>query len=212
MILFILDFAGVVVFSVSGALAAGRKQLDILGVAVVAVVTAIGGGTLRDLLLNRHPVFWIQNPRYLLVILAATAATILYSRFRYPPSKALLVADACGLALVSISGAQLAEQSTSSGLIIIVMGTMTGVAGGVLRDVLLAEIPIIFRPGTIYATTAIAGIATYLLLHRLGLERAVAGVIGMGAIAILRLAAITWGLSLPVFSLPEHDPPPPRPK
>ncbi|MBD2099747.1 TRIC cation channel family protein [Leptolyngbya sp. FACHB-261] len=205
MILYLLDLLGVAVFAISGALAAGRKSLDLLGVVVIAVVTAIGGGTFRDLLLDQHPVFWIEDPIYLVVILAATALTIIYTRFRKPPSKALLTADAFGLALFTISGAQIAEQSNLSSIIIVLMGAITGVAGGVMRDVLLAEIPIILRRGNIYATAAIMGVIAYLILQQIGFNRSVAALLGMGVIAVLRLAAITWGLTLPVFSLPDHE-------
>lgn len=209
MILQILDLSGVAVFAVSGALAAGRKSLDLLGVVVIAVVTATGGGTLRDLLLDHHPVFWIQNPIYLVIILAAAALTLIYTRFRRPPSRALLIADAFGLALFSISGAQIAEQSTSSPMIVIVMGAMTGVAGGVIRDVILAEIPLILRRGNIYATAAIVGVSVYLVLQGMGFNSSWAALAGMATIAIMRLAAIAWGVTLPVFSLPDREVDPP---
>ena len=92
-------------------LSAGRKSLDWLGVAVIAIVTAIGGGTLRDVLLDRHPIFWIADPTYLLVIFGATALTLVYVRFQVPGRRALLVADACGLAFFTIGGTQIAEQA-----------------------------------------------------------------------------------------------------
>src|SRR4029077_19192819 len=110
MILYALSLLGVAVFAASGALSAGRKGFDLIGVIVISAVTAIGGGTLRDVLLDRHPIFWIADPAQLVVILAAAALTLLYVRFRKPPWTALLVADALGLALFSISGAQVAEQ------------------------------------------------------------------------------------------------------
>jgi uncharacterized membrane protein YeiH len=141
MILYLLELIGVAVFAVSGALAAGRKRLDLLGVLLIATVTAIGGGTLRDLLLNRHPVFWIKDPTYLPVILAAAALTVVSSRFRPPPRTSLLIADAFGLALFTISGAQIAEARGLPAIIVVVMGAITGTAGGVLRDVLCGEIP-----------------------------------------------------------------------
>jgi uncharacterized membrane protein YeiH len=206
-ILDILDLAGVAVFAISGALAAGRKQLDLLGVVVTAVVTAIGGGTFRDLLLDHHPVFWIANPIYLEVILAAALLTVLYTKFLRPPHKALLVADALGLALFSISGAQIAEQADLHGLIVILMGTITGTAGGVLRDVLLADIPVILRRGNIYATAAMIGIAAYLLLQQAGVMVSVAALLGMMIITALRLAAIIWGLMLPTFNLSDRSAP-----
>lgn len=205
MIFYLLELLGVAVFAVSGALAAGRKSLDLLGVVVIAVVTAIGGGTLRDVLLDRHPIFWIENPLYLIVILIATALTLVYTQFRQPPKKALLIADAFGLALFAISGAQLAEQATLPNIIVVLMGTITGVAGGVIRDVLLVEIPLILRRGNIYATAAIAGIILYLVLQQLGVDRSLASLMGMATIATLRLIAIAWGLTLPVYTLPNHN-------
>ncbi|PPS45944.1 trimeric intracellular cation channel family protein [Chroococcidiopsis sp. TS-821] len=203
MILYLLDLLGVGVFAVSGALAAGRKSLDLLGVAAIAIVTAIGGGTLRDVLLD-NAVFWIQNPIYLVVILFSAALTLIYTRFRQPPAKALLIADALGLAFFAISGAQGVEQADLSRIIVVLMGTITGVAGGVMRDVLLAEIPLILRRGNLYATAAIAGIIVYLILQQFGMMRSLAALLGMATITAVRLASIVWGLSLPVYSLQER--------
>lgn len=207
MLLELADFAGVAVFAVSGALAAGRKELDLLGVVVIATVTAIGGGTLRDLLLDRHPVFWTARPTYLYVIIGAALLTVAYSSRLRPPERSLAVADALGLAVFTISGAQIAEAQAFPGVVVVIMGTLTGVAGGVVRDVLCAEIPMILRPGRIYATAAIAGAVLYLVLQG-PLGRAPAEIAGMLCVAGLRLAAIAWNLSLPAFALPEQDPPP----
>ncbi len=200
-----LELLGVAVFAVSGVLAAGRKSLDVLGIAVIAVVTAIGGGTLRDLLLDRHPIFWIANTTHLWVILGATAVTLGYVRFWIATRRALLVADALGLAFFTIAGVQITERAGYSDLIAILMGTITGVAGGVFRDVLTAEIPLVMRPGRLYATAAIVGAASYLLLEGLHVPSDVAALAGMGIIAGLRLAAILWRLELPVVRLPEDD-------
>src|SRR5688572_12081472 len=193
MLIYALDLLGVAVFAVSGAMAAGRKRFDWLGVAVIATVTAIGGGTIRDVLLDRHPVFWIADPTYLLVILAAAALTLLYARFRRAPRIWLLVADALGLALFTISGAQVAEERDLPGVIVVVMGTITGSAGGLLRDVLSGEVPLLLRQADLYATAAIAGATAYLLLQAAGLERTPAALLGMAAVAALRLSAICWG-------------------
>jgi len=200
-----LELLGVAVFAISGVLAAGRKGLDVLGIAVIAVVTAIGGGTLRDLLLDRHPIFWIANTTHLWVILGATAVTLGYVRLWIATRRALLVADALGLAFFTIAGVQITEQAGYPDLIAILMGTITGVAGGVFRDVLTAEIPLVMRPGRLYATAAIVGAATYLLLQGLHVPSGVAALAGMGVIAGLRLAAILWRLELPVVRLPEDD-------
>jgi uncharacterized membrane protein YeiH len=198
MILHALSWIGIAVFAASGALAAGRKSFDAIGVGVIAVVAALGGGTLRDLLLDRHPLFWIADPTYLWVVLASAAVTLLYARNRHPPSSLLLVADALGLALFTIQGAQIAEQQGLHGLIVVVMGTLTGAAGGVLRDVLCNEIPLLFGPTeTLYATAAIAGASAYLGLERLDVELTLAALAGMAIVAAVRLAAITWRLRLP---------------
>lgn len=199
----VLDLLGVAVFAVSGALAAGRKHLDLLGVAVIALVTAVGGGTLRDLLLGVRPVFWIADPRYVEVIMASAALTVLYARYRFVPERALLCADACGLALFAIAGAQIAEREQVHDVIVIALGTMTGCAGGLLRDVLVNDVPMILRQGQIYATAAIAGIALYLALQAAGLAQQYAALCGMAAVAVLRFAAILWNLQLPVFRYPE---------
>jgi uncharacterized membrane protein YeiH len=202
--LYVFDLAGVAVFAVSGVLAAGRKQLDWVGVLVIATLTAIGGGTIRDVLLDRQPIFWIADPTYLLVICAATIATLLYVRVRPPPGNALLFADALGLALFAISGAQIAEARDLAPIIVVLMGTITGVAGGALRDVLCGEIPLILRRD-VYATAAVAGASVYWVGQTVGMPRPWAAGAGMLVIVALRFAAIQWGLHLPTLRLPDHD-------
>jgi len=200
MILQILDLAGVAVFAVSGVLAARNRGLDLFGVVVIAAITAIGGGTLRDLLLNRYPIFWITDAvpdchhrvgvtDRRLCLAKATAGDV------------LLVADALGLALFSLSGAQVAETAHCTPIIVVLMCTMTGVAGGILRDVITAQVPLILRRD-IYATAAIAGIILYLLLQTCGLPRAYAFGTGMVVVVALRLLAIRWSLRLPIFRVP----------
>ena len=203
-----MDLIAVGVFAVSGALAAGRKSLDLLGVVVIAVVTAIGGGTLRDLLLDRHPIFWIADPLYVIVIAGAALATVIWTRRFPPPGNSLVVADAIGLAMYSIVGAQVAQQAGLSAPIAVMMGTMTGTAGGMIRDVLTNDIPMILRPDMeLYATAAIAGISLYLALEAAGAPRVPAALAGMAAITALRFAAIGKNLKLPVFSLPPEASP-----
>jgi uncharacterized membrane protein YeiH len=202
MIPYILDLVGVAVFAVSGVLAARTRGLDLLGVIVIAAITAIGGGTLRDLLLNRYPIFWITDAQYLTVIIASALLTVAYVRMRPLPGPALLVADAVGLALFALSGAQVAEAAQCPAIIVVLMGTMTGVAGGVLRDVITAQVPLILRRD-IYATAAIVGVALYLLLQAFGLQRSAAFGAGMAVVISLRLFAIHRGLQLPIFRMPE---------
>lgn len=203
MILYVLSLVGVGVFAASGALAAGRKGFDLLGVTVIAGATAIGGGTIRDVLLDRHPIFWIADPMQLLVILAATGLTLVWVRFRRPPWTALLVADALGLALFTISGTQVAEQRGLPGIIAVVMGTITGSAGGVLRDILSGEVPLLLRHTELYATASIVGSTVYLLVKDLGLGATPSALLGMATVAAIRFSAILWRLRLPVFEVPE---------
>jgi uncharacterized membrane protein YeiH len=203
-LLAVLDHVGVGVFAMSGVLAAGRKRLDWMGVLVVAVVTAVGGGTLRDVLLGRYPIFWVAEPSYVMVTLVAAAFTVVLTRFRRPPLDLLLVADALGLALFTVSGAQIAEAGTRSGTVIILMGSITGAAGGALRDVLCNEIPLILRSGPLYATAALAGAAVYFVLATQGVPRALAAGAGMIAVAAVRLGSIFLGLRLPVYELKEE--------
>jgi uncharacterized membrane protein YeiH len=202
MFLTVLSFLGVGVFAASGALAAGRKGFDLLGVLVIAAVTAIGGGTLRDLLLDRHPIFWIADVSQLWAVLIGAASVLIYTRLADPPDMSLSIADAMGLALFTISGAQIAEQRGVRWVIIIIMGTITGAAGGVLRDVLSGEVPLILRRGELYATAAIAGAVIYLLLEASGIGSVASAILGMIAVAAVRFAAIAWKLRLPVVRVP----------
>ncbi|GAC1651859.1 MAG: trimeric intracellular cation channel family protein [Gemmatimonadaceae bacterium] len=199
-----LDLLGIAVFAVSGALAAGRKQLDLLGVVVLALVTAIGGGTIRDVLLARYPLFWLTDPTYLLVILVAALATVGVARLWPVPERSLLIADGLGLALFSVAGAQIAEQAGLPTPGVVLLGTVTGVAGGAVRDVLSGEIPVVLRRGNLYASAAIVGTAVYRGLEALDIDRTRATLAGMAVVAALRFAAIAWRLTLPQFTLPAN--------
>jgi len=203
MILYAADLLGVAVFAISGALAAGRKSLDYLGVIVISVITAIGGGTTRDLLLDRNPIFWIQDANYLYVIILSAFFTIFFSRYKKPPLRQLLIADAFGLALFAIVGAEIAMSLEFNWLIVIIMGTITAVAGGVIRDIITNEIPLILRRD-FYATAALSGILVFQFLMALGVDDTISTLSGMCVIVILRFAAIFKGLRLPVFQLPDE--------
>jgi len=197
----VLDLIGVAVFAISGALAAGRKRLDLIGVIVLALVTAVGGGTIRDLLLGRQPIFWLADPIYVIVMCASALCTVAFTRFWRPPSSSLLVADALGLALFSVAGAQIAERAGVPPISCIVLGTVTGSAGGMVRDVLTAQVPIVLQSGNLYASAAVAGTSLYFIALRLGAERNVAVALGITVVAVVRLASIRWGVTLPVFEL-----------
>lgn len=144
MYLYVMDLVGVFAFAVSGALRAGREGMDLFGVLVIAAVTAIGGGTVRDPLLN-EPVYWTSDVTYLYVILAAALCTLLYGRWRRPPARALLVADAFGLAVFAVLGVRAGLEAGVSPLVAVLMGAITGTVGGAVRDVLCRETPLILR-------------------------------------------------------------------
>jgi uncharacterized membrane protein YeiH len=199
---YIVELIGVSVFAVSGALAAGRRRLDLVGVVVLAAVTAVGGGTVRDVLLDRHPIFWLADAGYLAVIILSAFATVVYVRFARVPGALLEVADALGLAMFSVAGTQVAERSGMPAVSCVLLGTVTGAAGGAIRDVLTAQVPQVLHVGNLYATAAIAGTSLYVALARVGVSPPVAAISGMVLIAVVRLMAIRWGLRLPVF---EHE-------
>lgn len=200
MALYFLDLFGVAVFAVSGALAAGRKGMDLFGATVVAIVTAIGGGTVRDVLLDNRPIFWVRDPVYLYVILLATVAALLYARLvRRPPRASLLFADAFGLAVFTFIGARTAFEAGAPALIVVLMGAITGAAGGVMRDVLCAEVPLILRRD-VYATAAVAGAAVYVALAEAEVQGAATALPPVVTVFLLRLAAIRYDLQLPRFT------------
>lgn len=205
-VVYALDLFGVAVFAVSGALAAGRKGMDLFGVMVVSTVTAVGGGTLRDVLLDNQPLFWVRDVNYLLVAFGAAALTLAYVRAFRPPRGALLVADAFGLALFTVIGARVALEAGAPALICVIMGVVTGSAGGLLRDLLCAEVPLLLRRD-VYALAAMAGASLYVLLEGSGVAVIVSAPLSVGAVFAIRLAAIRWDLHAPTFELEEEDRP-----
>jgi len=198
---YLSDLFGVAVFAVTGALMAGRNAMDLFGVLVISLVTALGGGTLRDLILDNHPVSWIGNELYLVVASLAALGTVLWARFIKPlPEKALLIADAFGLAVFTVIGTEVAMRHQVPVSTAVIMGVMTGVAGGVLRDVLCNQIPLIFQK-EVYATACIAGSLVFMALLHLGAGHWAATGVAMLVVLLTRIAAIYWGLALPRFHL-----------
>ena len=194
-----IDLLGIAVFAISGTLAAWRNQMDGFGVIVLASVTAIGGGTLRDLILD-VPVIWINNNSYFYAIFIAAIATILLLRNRLTiPHNTLQLFDALGLAFFVIMGTQKALDYGTSTMVAILLGTMSGVCGGMIRDVLCREVPMVFR-GELYAVTCIFGGVVYTSLIWFGVNTAVAMTAGMLALLMLRLAAMKWQITIPVFA------------
>lgn len=203
-LLYWLDIFGTVVFALSGALMAGRYKLDPFGVVVLAAVTAIGGGTIRDVVLQT-PVFWVVKPYYLYVILATALLTIVIIREpKRIPKRFLLLADALGLALFAVLGTEKALSLGTQVSVAVVMGTITGVAGGMIRDVLCNVIPMILRQ-EIYALAAMLGGCLFALLTWLDFPETTAIVGAVSGALSLRLAAIYWKVSLPAFYIEEKN-------
>lgn len=192
-----IEFLGIVTFALSGIVEARRKRMDLVGVYVVALITAFGGGTLRDLFIDRTPLFWVANQGYAILILAMSLGAFLFPGLTRVPERAMLIPDALGLGLFSIAGAGFALDAGAPPFIAALLGTITGVFGGVIRDVIVNEIPFIFRNKYLYATAAFAGCWLYMLLVGAGVEKGLALLVGIAAVVTLRLAALRFGLRLP---------------
>ncbi|MEG3639649.1 trimeric intracellular cation channel family protein [Magnetococcus sp. PR-3] len=184
--------------AMAGVLEAGKKHFDLFGVLIVAMAASLGGGSLRDLLLDRG-VFWVVDQTYLIAALLAAFCTFYLARLFPLNERFFLVPDAIGLALFSITGTEAALALQAPWLVASVMGLFTGVMGGVLRDLFLMEQPLVFREGTLYATAAWAGALLFILLLALGVAELWAALSGGLCTFLLRMAAIRWGIALPTY-------------
>ncbi|MBS4095757.1 MAG: trimeric intracellular cation channel family protein [Sulfuricella sp.] len=191
-----MDICAVAVCAITATLEAGRKEMDLFGVLVVGLVSGVGGGTVRDLLLGRLPVFWVGDETYLVSALGTGTLAFFIARRMRLPANFFLVPDALGMALFTVIGCDIALQLGFSWLIAALMGVVTAVCGGIIRDVLCNEVPLIFRT-EIYATASLAGALLMIALTRGGLSHTTASVIAMLAIVAVRLAAIRWRIQLP---------------
>lgn len=209
LILYYLDLLGTAVFAITGLLAARRKQLDLFGAIVIAMVTAIGGGTLRDLIID-VPVFWTQHDIYIYVVVISAMLLFFLARFRRLPIKMLLFLDALGLAVFTVIGTQKAMALGFSDPIAIMTGIMTGVVGGIIRDVLVGEVPLVFRK-EIYATASFVGASIFLLMEHVSFDTDTAVIVSILITLVMRVWAIVYNIELPVFisykprELPQTD-------
>ncbi|MCH8619733.1 trimeric intracellular cation channel family protein [Undibacterium sp. TS12] len=195
-----IEVAGILAFASSGFIEARRKRMDVVGVFTVAFITAFGGGTLRDLLLDRRPLFWVENQEYPIVIFIMSLLAIPFLRRLRSTAmeNAIVVADALGLGLFSVTGSSLALEVGMPMFICVMMGVITGIFGGVLRDIICNEIPLVFRRSHLYATCAFAGCWTYLLLNWLDVSEVVALGFGVGICFALRMLAVRFDWKLPI--------------
>lgn len=195
-----LDLFGTAVFAISGAMAAGRKSMDLFGVVVLAMVTALGGGTLRDVIISPQEVFWILDSVYIFVALSAGVLTFATARIVRLPREVLIITDALGLATFTVIGAQRAIESGAGATAAVIMGVMTGVVGGMMRDLLVGQIPLVLRK-EIYATASLVGAVTFVLMNRFLTISAAGMIVPIIIVIAIRLATIRWNLSLPVFRM-----------
>jgi uncharacterized membrane protein YeiH len=201
----LLDYASVLVFALTGALVASRAQLDIVGFAFVACLTAVGGGTIRDLLLDRHPVFWVEEPTY--ILLATGAAIIIFFTAHRVESrqKWLIWLDSFALAVAVSAGTGAAMELDKPPVIVVLMGMATGSLGGLMRDVVCNEVPLVLKQGELYMTCAMAGALTAVSIKTLGIanDLGLPDLSALIACAIvcwaLRAGSIHFGWHLPVY-------------
>lgn len=200
----IIDILGTISFAISGVLTAMQKRMDVFGILIIASVTAVGGGTLRDLLIGKMPVTWMMDMTFVYVIMGASLFAIVFrEQLRYF-RKSLFLFDTIGIALYTTAGVQIGLAADLHPIVCVLLGTMSACFGGVLRDILCNEIPIIFRK-EIYATACIFGGIAYLILHKLGMEQMITTIVSGIVVVIVRIPAVIFKWRLPsVYRLPEE--------
>jgi len=205
-ILAAIEALATIAFAVSGLLEAARKRLDAVGVCMVAGLAAFGGGTLRDVLLDRRPFFWVQHANWLWALLALCVLAMLFMRARHfdPTARAMQWPDAAGLGLFTASGTQIALQAGVPAIVAVLMGVVTAVFGGVLRDIVCNEIPSAFRDHRPYAVCAFAGGWVLVAAHAIGAADWVGLVSAAATAALLRALTLLTDFQLPRWS-PDED-------
>lgn len=193
-----LDWFGVVVFAVTGALTASRKQMDIFGFMLLATATGIGGGSIRDLMLGTLPVFWVKDPAYLMICVGVATVTFFTAHIPESRFRLLLWFDAVGLAFVCVVGADRALDAGAGGFVAVTMGVVTATFGGMIRDVLGGESPLILRR-EIYVTAALVGALAFVGLTTFGAPGIVAATAGFALCFLIRALALHFGWSLPAY-------------
>lgn len=198
MIIYISGLLAIAVFSVTGFMTSEKKDIDIFSVVVLGLITALAGGTIRDVILDRSPVFWIADTNYFWVSCAASVFFFFFAGKIFFSYKMLLVADAIGVSLFNIQALEMTLQMNYTGEIAIVMGIITGIAGGIMRDVLTQEKPLLLRR-ELYATPLLIGGIVYLLLKKLDISGDIVFWSGIISALLIRLAAIQYHLYFPEF-------------
>lgn len=202
---YIVDILGTIAFAISGVLTAYKKRMDIFGILIVATVTAVGGGTLRDLLIGKTPVTWMLNTDFVYLIILATIFALIFRKWLKYLRTSLFLFDTIGIALYTIAGVQIGLKVGLSPVICVALGTITACFGGVIRDILCTEIPVVFRK-EIYASACIAGGVVYILLHNFNMATTICTIAAGGTVVLIRSFAVLFGLSLPSIYKKEESP------
>jgi len=197
--LLVIYLVAITAEAMSGALAAGRRDMDIFGVAVIAFVTALGGGTLRDMVLGHYPIGWTQHPEYVYLVISAGLLTTLVARYMHRLQRVFLVLDAMGLIAFSLIGCNVALELGYPPVVVVMAGMLTGISGGILRDVLCNQVPVVFRR-ELYASVSLAVCLLFLALQRFGVGSDLGIALCFASGLALRLLAIRFHWRLPVFS------------
>lgn len=198
-LVYLLDMLGTTVFAISGALAASRANMDVFGFSVLALMPAVGGGTLRDIILGRFPVFWVHDNNYVIIAIVAAIAVFLLANRPGFRRNLLIWMDAAGLALFAVLGTRIAIDLEASPIIAVMMGVVTAVTGGMIRDIICNEVPLVLSK-EIYATAAFAASIVYLLTLRVGVGEDAALVFGIIVGFVVRGVGIRFHISLPSFT------------
>lgn len=196
--LYPFDLAGTFVFAISGTLAAAKKQLDAFGALMIGFITAIGGGSIRDVVMGKFPLVWIEDVNYALVILAAFVITLLFKKHLLKLRKTFYLFDTMGIALFTIMGLQKALGNETPVVVAVFLGMTSAVMGGMIRDVICNDIPLIFR-SQLYATTCLLGAVSYIALERISPYHLLNALLSFLVIVIMRLLAIKFKWALPVM-------------
>ncbi|MGP5203057.1 trimeric intracellular cation channel family protein [Psychrobacter aquimaris] len=199
-LLYLLDMVGVIACAIAGTLLAQHKGFDIAGCILVSMVNAIGGGTLRDMVLDRHPIFWMTDLNYVIIITVTSIILQMFFHLYHKIDNALKLFDAIGLAAFSVIGFKVALIQDVSPIIAIMMGVWTAIIGGMLRDIICNEIPLVLQR-EIYITASIAGSVTYLILQHLGVDAGINEFIMLIIIFAVRMLALKFDWHLPSIRL-----------
>ena len=194
--IYILDIIGTFAFAVSGALVASDKKFDLFGVVIIAFVTAVGGGMLRDVLINAHPINWIGDLNYVYIIFLAVVFTFLFKSKIAHLSKTMFLFDTIGLSVFTLLGLEKGLSFGLNPLVALIMGMISAVFGGVLRDVLTNKIPLIFKK-EIYASACLAGGVSYLVLNFFNMSENIIFIFSTTIIVVIRVIAVKFKLQLP---------------